>query len=409
MKQSLSRVKQPKQFDFILMTILILTFLASVIAIYASFPLLPAYLSGSLQLGKQIMFYIFGIIIILAIIYIGNENLFDFAKLGYKIVLILLLYLFIDMILMKVTGRVSNLLPFASAVNGADSWFEFPLIGTLQPSEFMKVILIIITAYIIKEHNENKTVDTFESDLQLFIKVAKWAIAPLLLILAQPDTGIFIIIIFSLALMLACSGIRKEWIIGVALIVGVALFIFFYLYYFDQTLFAKIFSGGGYKTNRIYGWLNPEENLKGPGLQLYTALISIGSSGLFGHGLGSTVISSIPEAHTDFIFAVIGLNFGLIGCLIVVILCVALDVRLCIIASRSNNHVEKMMIIGFVGMLIFQQIQNIGMVLGLLPITGITLPLISSGGSSLLSYMIAFGIIFNASAKAKKLSDFVYD
>lgn len=409
MKQSLSRVRQPKKFDFVLLLILTLIFVSSIIAIYSSFPLLPAYLDGTTQLFKQVQFYILGFILVLAIMYVGNENLYDFAKLGYKIVLALLVYLFIDMMLMKVTGRVNNVLPFASVVNGADSWFLFPVFGTLQPSEFMKVILIVITAYVIKDHNENKTVDSFENDLSLFFKVAKWAIAPLLLILLQPDTGIFIIIVFSLALMLACSGIRREWIIGVLILAIIALSIFFYLYYFQPSLFMKFFASGGYKTDRIYGWLNPEENLKGAGLQLYTALISIGSSGIFGHGLGNTVISSIPEAHTDFIFAVVGLNFGLIGCMIIVALCVSLDVRLCMIAIRTNNQVEKIMIVGFIGMLIFQQIQNIGMVLGLMPITGITLPLISYGGSSLLSYMIAFGIVFNASSKAKKLSDFVYD
>lgn len=409
MKQSLSRVRQPQKFDFILTFILVLIFASSILAIYAATPLVPAYVEtsglGGL-LGKQILFYILGVIVIAVIMYLGNDNLYTFARIGYFIFLGLLLYLVIDLhIFQRFLGK--SILPFVWTVNGATSWLNFPVFGTLQPSEFMKIILIIIVAYIIIEHNADKTDDSFESDIQLFLKILKWATVPLIAILIQPDTGIFIIIIFTILLMVICSGIRKEWIIAGVIIVVVALVGFFYLFYFNQDLFGKIF-GTGYKVRRFYGWLYPEQYANSDGLQLYSSLLSLGSGGLFGHGIQANVIS-IPEAHTDFIFAVIGMNFGFVGCIAVLGLCAALDLRLFIIAQRSKSNVEKLMIIGFLAMLIIQQFENIGMVVGLFPITGITLPLISSGGSSLLSYMIAFGIIFNASMKAKKLSDYVYD
>lgn len=405
MKHSLSKVKQPKKFDFILLTILVLIFIGSLIAIYSSFPLLPGYLNGYTVLLKQIVFYILGFIIILSIMYVGNDHLYEFAVIGYKIVMGTLIYLILAKYLKSYIPFVFN---FANDVNGAFSWLIFPVIGTIQPSEFMKIILIIITAYTIKDHNDNKQFDSFESDIELFIKVLKWAIPPMFLILIQPDTGICIIIAFSLALMIACSGIRKEWIYACVILVTAALGIFFYLFYYQPDLFADLFNvSTSYKMKRIYGWLQVEQRANGDGMQLYTALLALGSSGLTGHGIQSDAISLL-EPHTDFIFAVIGLGFGFIGCLIVIGLCLALDLRLCIIALRSKNSIEKVMIIGFIGMLIFQQLQNIGMVCGLLPITGITLPLISAGGSSLLSYMIAFGIVMNASMKAKKLSDYVY-
>lgn len=406
MKTPLSNVRQPKKFDFILLTILILIFIGSLIAIYSSFPLMAAKISPMGTLLKQAAFYILGFIIILAIMYVGNDNLYDFAIIGYKITMFALIYLLLG----KWFGNlpvIKYLFYFVHTANGATSWLVFPGIGTVQPSEFMKIILIIITAYVIKNHNEEKIDDSFESDLSLFMQVLKWALPPMILILLQPDTGVCLIIAFSLALMLACSGIRKEWIIGACLLVVIALGIFFYLFYFNQSLFSKIF-GSGYKTRRIYGWLEAEERSTGDGMQLYTALLALGSAGISGHGVQSEIIPLL-EPHTDFIFAVIGLNYGFIGCAITIILCMALDLRLCVIAFRTKNSIEKVMIIGFVGMLIFQQIQNIGMVCGLLPITGITLPLFSAGGSSLLSYMIAFGIIMNASAKAKKLSDYIYD
>ena len=171
-----------------------------------------------------------------------------------------------------------------------------------------------------------------------------------------------------------------------------------YVYHYD---FLGKLVGGPYKLTRFNGWLHPEENVGGDGYHLYMALLAIGSSGLTGHGMGVNLVD-IPEAQTDFIFAVIGQSWGLIGTVFIVILCAALDLYLCRIATACENMFEKYIVIGVLGILIYQQFQNIGMVIGLLPITGITLPLISYGGSSIISYMIAFGIIFNASCKSKK-------
>lgn len=403
MKQSLSSVKQPKKFDFILTTILVLIFISSLIALYSAAPQIPTYVGANGILMRQIMFYFIGFIVILVIMYLGNDSLYDFAVIGYKIFMVMLIYLFMSMLLNRFTGHT---LPLASPTNGAISWIKIPILN-IQPSEFMKIILIIITGHIIKEHNEDKTEDSFESDISLFMKVLKWVLPPMVLIFLQPDTGICIIIAFSLLLMLACSGIRKEWVLYTSIILIVAIVAFLLIFYFNKPLFTSLF-GDSYKMRRIYGWLEVEKYSTDDGYQLYSSLLAIGSAGWFGHGIQSNVITII-EPHTDFIFAVIGLGFGYIGCLVVVGLCIALDVRLGIIAMRTNNQVEKLMITGFIGMLIFQQIENIGMVIGLLPITGITLPLISYGGSSMLSYMIAFGIIMNASLKAKKLSDYVYD
>ncbi|MDD3049269.1 MAG: FtsW/RodA/SpoVE family cell cycle protein [Bacilli bacterium] len=403
MKQSLSKVKQPKRFDFILTVILVLIFISSIIAIYSAAPQIPTYLNANTTLMKQILFYILGFIVILVIMYIGNDSLFDFAVIGYKIFMGMLIYLFISMMLYRFTGHY---LPLASATNGAVSWIDIPILN-IQPSEFMKIILIIITGYVIKEHNEDKIEDSFENDISLFIKVGKWAIPPMILIFLQPDTGICIIIAFSLLLMLSCSGIHKEWIIYSVIVLVILVGAFLFIFYTNKPLFTSMF-GDNYKMDRIYGWLEVEKYPNGAGYQLYSSLLAIGSSGWFGHGIQSNIIT-ITEPHTDFIFAIIGLGFGYLGCLLVVGLCVALDFRLGLIAIRTNNQFEKLMITGFLGMLIFQQLENIGMVIGLLPITGITLPLISYGGSSMLSYMVAFGIVMNASLKAKKLSDYVYD
>ena len=171
----------------------------------------------------------------------------------------------------------------------------------------------------------------------------------------------------------------------------------------------RLFGGDSlYKLNRIKGWLDPESDILKTGNQLYTALMALGSAGIHGHGIQVNLVN-IPEAQTDFIFAVIGQSFGLIGTLSVVALCLFLDLKLLRIATLSKSTRDKYYITGVFGMLLFQQVQNIGMIIGLLPITGITLPFISYGGSSLLSYFIAIGIVMNISAKAKKLSDYIYE
>lgn len=404
METRIHTVRQPKKFDFILLTIIILLACTSLIAIYSAFPLMPSYISGPSQLMKQVIFYTLGFICIFAIMYVGNDSIYKLIKIAYFIVLAMLFYLLISHYTHALFGRD---LPLAVTTNGATSWFSFPVLGTIQPSEFMKIILIVMSALIIQEHNEDKLVDSFMIDISLFFKILKWAFLPMFLILLQPDTGICIIIAFAIALMLACCGIRKEWVLIVGGLVIVFIILFLAVFYLLPDVFAKI-AESSYKMQRIYGWLDVEKYSNGYGMQLYTSLLSIGSSGLFGHGVQSNIIT-ILEPHTDFIFAVIGLNYGFVGCMTVVILMFALDIRLFLIASRTNNPVEKMMITGFIGMLLFQQIENIGMTIGLLPITGVTLPLISCGGSSLLSYMIAFGIIFNSAMHAKKLSEYVYD
>ena len=145
-----------------------------------------------------------------------------------------------------------------------------------------------------------------------------------------------------------------------------------------------------YRIDRILDWKS------GSGLQLENALMAIGSGGLFGKGFMHTPIY-FPEPQTDFIFAVYASNYGLIGSLVLIGLVIYFDAKVISLGTRSVNNINKYAIAGIVGMLIYQQIQNIGMTIGLLPITGITLPFISYGGSSLLSYMIMAGILFSIS------------
>ena len=197
--------------------------------------------------------------------------------------------------------------------------------------------------------------------------------------------------------MMFISGIRLRWFVSAFLIIIGLFGGILYLYYMKEELFIKLFGSSiYYRLERIFNWS------KGSGLQLENAIAAIGSAGLFGHGYNQTPIY-FPESSTDFIFAVFASNFGLVGVVLLLLLIFYLDVEILSLSQKKIEDSDKYIIAGILGMLIFQQVQNIGMTVGLLPITGITLPFISYGGSSLLSYMLLVGILLNISVKKNRI------
>jgi len=187
------------------------------------------------------------------------------------------------------------------------------------------------------------------------------------------------------------SGIRARWFVIAFLLMVTILSVILLLYFFFSDIFITIFGNDlFYRLERIFDWTT------GTGIQLENAISSIGSAGLFGHGFRNTPIY-FPESGTDFIFAVFASNFGLFGVIILISIFLFLNIHLLYLIKRKIHHKDKYLIIGILGMFVFQQIQNIGMTVGLFPITGITLPFISYGGSSLLSYLFIVGILLNIS------------
>jgi rod shape determining protein RodA len=196
--------------------------------------------------------------------------------------------------------------------------------------------------------------------------------------------------------MMFVSGIRLRWFVGAGSLLVILIIGILGLYFYKENLFIKLFGTSiYYRLDRIFNWQN------GSGLQLENALAAIGSAGLFGHGYNNTPIY-FPESSTDFIFAVYASNFGLIGVLILLTIIIYLDIQIILLTRKKILDTDKFIVAGILGMLIFQQIQNIGMTVGLLPITGITLPFVSYGGSRLLSYMLLVGILLNISVKKNR-------
>ena len=167
----------------------------------------------------------------------------------------------------------------------------------------------------------------------------------------------------------------------------------------NQDLFIDIFGTSFfYRMDRILNWSNSN------GLQLTNGLTAIGSGGMLGHGFNHTPIY-FPEMQTDFIFAVFASNFGLIGASLLILLIMFFDITLIHMVSKTTDITDKYTIGGIIAVLLFQQIQNISMTIGVLPIMGITLPFISYGGSSLLSYMLLVGMIFNISNESLRFTN----
>lgn len=390
MKQTLQIGRRTIRCDFGFIFILLVLFATSCFAIYNSFNLIRNG-AGPGYLRRQIMWYAIGFTVLIIISRFQNKALFQYLPLVYRFLIYVLLYLLASKLLYRFTGYS---LPLASPVNGAFSWIQIPALGSFQASEFMKVVLIIQTSQIVSDFQKRHPNPSVMDDLKMFLQIAKWAVPPMILILLEPDTGLFIIIAFTLLVLLLCSGIRKVYIWSSLGAVVLLFGGFFFLYFYQHDLLSSIVSN--YQLRRIDAWLYPEHNYLGSSNQLYTALLSLGSAGLSGHGLQANIIA-IPEAHTDFIFAAFGQCFGLLGTVYILVICLWLDLYLCKMAYNSKVPGNRLIIIGTIAMLFYQQMQNLGMIVGLVPITGITLPLISYGGSSTLSYFILFGLIMNMS------------
>ena len=239
-----------------------------------------------------------------------------------------------------------------------------------------------------KEEKGNiEIVDEFKFLLKILVIVG----IPSILTFVEPDTGAVLIYFIITITMLFVGGFKPRWFLIILTILLVFGGAFLSIYFFKQDLFIDIFGTSFfYRMDRILNWSNSS------GLQLTNGLTAIGSGGILGHGFNHTPIY-FPEMQTDFIFAVFASNFGLIGSLLLIGLIIYFDLTIISMADKSSNISDKLAVGGIISVLLFQQIQNIGMTIGLLPIMGITLPFISYGGSSLLSYMILIGMLFNIS------------
>lgn len=348
-------------------------FIISILSIYKA----SDYLSKSLGILyiKQIYWYLIGIVLIFIVKRLNIIKLYNYSILIYLICILLL----------------SGLFLFGIEINNTKAWYKIFNIS-IQPSEFMKISLILINSYVINKFYKNKSKIKIKKEFKLIVLLFIITLIPTILTFLEPDTGAVISYVLITIGMLYIAGLSKKWFYLLFFIIVIFLSFFFINYYNNEAILTSIIGESSmYRIERIINWHNKE------GMQLNNSLISIGISGLFGN---KKVPIYYPEAGTDFIFTSFSSSYGLIGSLFLIITILLFNFHIIKDIKKAKRKQDKYTLFGILVLFSYQQIQNIAMSIGLLPITGITLPLISYGGSSLLTYLILFGIVLNIEKKA---------
>jgi rod shape determining protein RodA len=368
-----------EKFDWTLCLILFVFFVVSCLSIYS------AQTTGQYPINfvsKQIFWYLVGALIIFFIMYFDPDQLKNLSWYLYAIGNLLLLVLIF---------APQSIAPIR---NGAKSWFILPGLGAIQPSEFMKIFLILVLARVIVKHHEKVIYKSLQTDALLLLKIGAVTALPLILIKEQPDLGTSLVMIAIMLGMTLVSGI--SWKILLPLFTGgavIASTLIFFVLKLPHIL-EKYLGIQPYQFDRIYAWLTPHEYSGNEAYHLEKSLSAIGSGMMSGKGFTGREVY-IPESHSDFIFSIIGEEFGFIGGSIVIGLYFILIFHLIKIALDANDHFNSYVCAGIISMITFHVFQNIGMTIQVLPITGIPLPFISYGGSSLMGNMMAMGIVFS--------------
>ena len=328
----------------------------------------------------QVLWYIIGGVAVIVLMQFDSEQLWKLAPIAYGlgVLLLILVLIFYD--------RRSY------ALQGAKSWFVFGPISC-QPSEVVKISLIMMLGRVITKHNMETSQRTLNTDWKLLLQIGLWSLPLLVLIMAQNDLGtvlVYLAIIIGMTLM---SGVSWKILLPVFGVIGLIGGVLIYLVIYNRDILLKV-GFMPYQFSRIDSWLNPFEDSRGDAFQLAQSMKAIGSGRLFGKGLGMSEVY-VPVRESDMIFSTIGENFGFIGGCILIFVYFLLIYQMVRICFDTKNEFYAYMSTGVIMMILFHVLENVGMTIGLLPITGIPLPFISQGGSALLGNMMAIGLVMS--------------
>ncbi len=355
-----------KRIDKIFFITIIIACIFGMIMIYSASSIWAEYkFNDSFKFVRhQLLFFIVGFILFIYISKIDIKKIFNYAPKLLMVSIILLI-----LVLIPGIGTVRN---------GSRSWFGVGSFG-IQPSEAVKLILIIFTARYLE--NNEKNIGSIRTIISiLFITFLIFG-----LIMLQPDFGTGVIIVIS--------------IIGMLFVAGCNLKFFLYLGGFGLLGVIGLVIAAPYRLKRIISFINPWTDPLGSGFQIIQSLYAIGPSGLFGYGFLNSRQKHfyLPEPQTDFIFSIIAEEFGFMGIVIVASIFLIIIYKGFKIAKNSNNLFSKYLAFGITFELAFQSLLNLMVVVGLIPVTGVTLPFFSYGGSSLLITLCSMGILLNIS------------
>lgn len=360
LKHFFLKIRQIRRIDFTVLLGVI------VLSLYGVFNIFNATNFNSAK--RQLLFLIISLIILSLILFIDYSSIKQFIPLFYYSNVILLVFTKI----------------FSEKVNGANGWIQ---IGnfTLQPSEFMKISIILMLAKVIDD-NEGKI-----NERGVILKLFYYIIVPLLAIVIQPDMGMTLVCFIMSMGVLFIAGLNIKFYLF-----GILISIFSILLVWDTNILPQ------YWKNRLVYFLDPSADSLGNGLQVLQSKIGVGSGGfwgkhsiLIGNSDNSYVSQFVPEPQNDFIFSIIGEYWGFIGSIILLLIFLIIILRIVKVARNAKDIFGELFCVGMIFYMLYAVFQNIGMTIGLLPVTGINLPFVSYGGSSMLSNMIGISIILN--------------
>ena len=352
-------------------TILIVAVILCVIGLVALFSATQE--TEHADFNKQCIWFVVSLVIMVGAMLVDYEILVKISPVIYGMFIILLIGVL-----------------FTPEINGATSWFDIGFFS-FQPGEFAKIFVILFLALAINKIQERGKQE-INRPTRLLALLAILGV-PVLLIIKQPDFGTAAAYIVAAALMIIAAGIDKRYIIATIILVAISVPL---VYNFILPDHAK---------QRIDIFLNPEADPRGAGYNIIQSKLAIGAGGLTGMGLlkgNQTQLGYLYPKTTDFIFAVVGEEMGFIIAGTVIILYVLLITKSLYVAKTAKDELGSLIATGITGIFLFHVVENIGMVMGLLPITGVPLPFISYGGSSLMTNFMLIGILLNISSKRQK-------
>lgn len=278
---------------------------------------------------------------------------------------------------------------------GARRWVTVPIVNmTFQVTEFVKIPFILKLAQVVTEHNNEFPKRNNLSDFKLLGKIGLYTVLPLILILNQPDLGTGLVFVAVAVSVILLSGIR--WRILSPMFIGAILMaaLFVVMVVYNRSFLQDVLGFHEYQFRRIDTWLNPTLDTSASSYQITQTFKAIGSGGLFGKGFGMSEVY-VPVRESDMIMATIGENFGFVGASGVIFTYFLLIYNMIKVVYDTRNEFYAYIATGVIMMIVFHVFENIGMNIGLLPLTGIPLPFISQGGSSLIGNMMGIGLLMS--------------
>ena len=331
---------------------------------------------------SQFVWYAIGAIAVFAVMHIDAQQLWTLAPYAYALSIVLL---------------VAVLFFYSrayAAKTGAHSWFALGPI-TFQPSELAKPAFVLMLGRVVTEHNHQFPQHTLRSDRKLIFKIIAWSLPIIILMLVQKDFGTMLVFLAILGGVILVSGI--DWRILVSLVLLFSLIggaaVYLVVSNDGRDILSKI-GFHAYQFERIDSWLDPARDTSNNSYQLWQTLKAIGSGGLFGKGFNHSNVY-VPVRESDMIFSVIAENFGFVGACFLVFMYFLLISQMVKVTFDTKNEFYAYVSTGIIMMILFHVFENIGMSIGLLPMTGIPLPFISQGGSALIANMLGVGIIMS--------------